>query len=138
RERRPFLMASSKTLVGFRKLAAERAFAMAMFAAAENVLSSRSRNRRLPPSSTTAMAPPALFLFASASATAATALAPARLRVFLSTVCADVAARAPPTIKNPNTQQTGRLIFLLVSVVILGTASVGPLPLVPVAHRDVG
>src|SRR5712691_3482203 len=88
-EVRPFLMMSSKTFVGFLKMADVRAFPMEMFAPAANVLSRRSRAIRFPPSSTTAITPPGAFtLFASATAAAMTFFAPSNVRPFLSITCA--------------------------------------------------
>ena len=59
-----------------------------------NVLSSRSRYSRCPPSSTIAMAPPgALSFFASATAPAASTLAPSSVNAGFCTTC--VCARAP-------------------------------------------
>src|SRR5439155_17953489 len=89
---RPFLMISSNVRVGFLKSAAVRALPTEMVAPAANVPSSRSSTMRLPPSSTTAMAPPgALSRRASPIAVATTCRAPSSVSAFFSATCASTA-----------------------------------------------
>src|SRR6185312_13344638 len=75
-----------RTLVGFWKSAAVRAFSVEIVAPIGKVGWIRSRYMRLPPSSTIAMEPPSLPFFASAAAAAAITLAPSSVRVFFAWV----------------------------------------------------